>query len=120
MNTSAFSTIVLKESMPKIQNVVDYMQQTTQGAKFNIGKIEDDKDDILFYVLATNLIEGEEGAFVRRFLNAIERPGHKSVMPIMTFTEHPEIKTPEQLKKRLDRYRDGSCKVNFYQRNCKP
>ena len=119
MKTAAFSTIVLKENMPKIQLVIDYMQQNTQGAKLRIAKIEDDRDDILFFVLATNVMEGDEGALARRFLNAIEKSGHKSTLPINSFKEYPEIQTPEQFNAKVDRYRDDSCKINLYRRNCK-
>lgn len=119
MKTQAFSTIVSKDSMPSIYQALDYVQQNTRGAKFCVAKIEDDKDDVLFYVLGTNLEDGQVGAFVRRFLNAVERPGYKSTLPLMTYTEYPEIKTPELLQEKVDRYRDGSCKVNFYRRTCK-
>lgn len=119
MNSTSFSTIVSKDSMPNINVVMDYLQLNSPGTKICVAKIEDGKDDVLFHVLANNLMPGQEGLFARRFLNAVEKPEHKSTLPLMTFTEYPTIKTPEQLQEKVDEYRDGSCKVRVYKRNWK-
>ena len=48
MNSTSFSTIVSKDSMPNINVVMDYLQLNSPGIKICVAKIEDDKDDVLF------------------------------------------------------------------------